>query len=227
MQPVERRQQRVRLQWGAVGLCHDKCSLTAEPDLWKIDILRRKAATSPPARRGGGGGYRGGGNFTAAVPEAVAFTEVVPSMRDVSTAAAIVAARVRHIPSQADRGVPDTQLPIVPIARATQSQARILSRRSDGGWCRGYGFSINLLRCTPIRWRLRFRGRILFGLNIRSHTSANSGGEAAFPFVGSADPLFIHVLVIQNGLIYIKAGERFSISLACVQGPRLIARLFG
>jgi hypothetical protein len=57
------------------------------------------------------------------VPEAVAFNEVVPSMRDVSTAAAIVAARVRHIPSQADRGVPDTRLPVVPVVRATRSQA--------------------------------------------------------------------------------------------------------
>lgn len=138
----------------------------------------------------------------AAGIEAVAFTEVVPSMRDVSTAAAIAAARVRHIPSQADRGGPGHPIAGRPDSPGLPSRRpRILSRirircgggRSDGGWCRGYGFSINLLHCTPIRWRLRFRGRILFGLNIRSHTSANSGGEAAFPFVGSADPLFIHV----------------------------------
>ena len=75
------------------------------------------------ARRGGGGGFRGGGGFHGGGAELVAFTEVVPSMRDVSTAAAIVAGRVRHIPSQAAQGVPDIQLLVVPVVRATQSRA--------------------------------------------------------------------------------------------------------
>ena len=55
------------------------------------------------ARRGGGGGFRGGGGFHGA--------------------AATVVGRVRHIPSQVAQGVPDIQLLVVPVVRATQSRA--------------------------------------------------------------------------------------------------------
>lgn len=236
MQPVERRQQRVRLQWGAVGLCHDKCGLTAELDLWKIDILRRKAATSPPARRGGGGGYRGGGNFTAAVPEAVAFNEVVPSMRDVSTAAAIVAARVRHIPSQADRGGPGH-----PIAGRPDSPGYPVAGRV---YYRGYGYGAAAVEATAVG-AAAMASRLIFCIapqfagasDFAAAFCSDSISDRTHPPTRAEKPPFrsleaqIHCsymfLVIQNGLIYIKAGERFSISLACVQGPRLIARLFG
>ena len=50
--------------------------------------------------------------FTAAATELVAFTE-----------AATVVGRVRHIPSQVAQGVPDIQLLVVPVVRATQSRA--------------------------------------------------------------------------------------------------------
>ena len=50
--------------------------------------------------------------FTAAAAELAAFT-----------AAATVAGCVRHIPSQAALGVPDIQLPVVPVVQATQSRA--------------------------------------------------------------------------------------------------------
>ena len=57
--------------------------------------------------------------FTEAA--AVAFTEVA-CMPDVSTAAATGAACAHHIPSRAAQGVPDIQLPVVPVVRVTQSQ---------------------------------------------------------------------------------------------------------
>jgi hypothetical protein len=69
--------------------------------------------------------------FTAAVPEPEAFTEVVPSMRGVSTVAAIVAACVRHTPSQAALGVPDIQLPVVPAVQATRSRAEGIIEDTD------------------------------------------------------------------------------------------------
>ena len=69
--------------------------------------------------------------FTVAAPEPVAFTEVVPSMRDVSTEAATVVGRVRHIPSQVAQGVPDIQLLVVPVVRATQSRAEGIIEDTD------------------------------------------------------------------------------------------------
>ena len=64
----------------------------------------------------------------ASVVVAAAFTEagsveVAACTRDVSTVAAIVVDCVRHIPSQAARVVPDMAMPVVPVVRATQSQA--------------------------------------------------------------------------------------------------------
>ena len=69
--------------------------------------------------------------FTAVAPEVVAFIEVVPSMRDVSTAAATVVRRVRHIPSQAALGVPDIRLPVAPVVQATQSRAEGIIEDTD------------------------------------------------------------------------------------------------
>ena len=55
----------------------------------------------------------------AAGSEAVeAFTAAVAEL-----AAATGAGRARHIPSQAALGVPDIQLPVVPVVQATQSRA--------------------------------------------------------------------------------------------------------
>ena len=78
------------------------------------------------ARRGGGGGFRGGGGFHGG-----AVVAVVPSMRDVSTAAATVVGRVRHIPSQAALGVPDIRLPVAPVVQATQSRAEGIIEDTD------------------------------------------------------------------------------------------------
>ena len=69
--------------------------------------------------------------FTAVAPEVVAFIEVVPSMRDISTAAATVVGRVRHIRSQVALGVPDIQLPVVPVVQATRSRAEGITADTD------------------------------------------------------------------------------------------------
>ena len=57
-------------------------------------------------------------DFTEADSEAVA-----ACTRGVFTVAAIVVGCVRHIPSQAARVVPDMDTPVVPVVRATRSQA--------------------------------------------------------------------------------------------------------
>ena len=57
-------------------------------------------------------------DFTEAGSEAVA-----ACTRGVSTVAAIVVGSVRHISSQPARVVPDMDTPVVPVVRATRSQA--------------------------------------------------------------------------------------------------------
>ena len=58
---------------------------------------------------------------SGAVPEPVAFTGAIHAGR--FHEAATVVGRVRHIPSQVAQGVPDIQLLVVPVVRATQSRA--------------------------------------------------------------------------------------------------------
>ena len=55
----------------------------------------------------------------------------VACTRDVFTAAATVAERVRPIPSQAAQGVPDIQLPVVPVVRAIRSRAEGIIADTD------------------------------------------------------------------------------------------------
>ena len=59
-----------------------------------------------------------------------AFTEAA-CMPDVSTAAATGAACGQHIPTRAAQGVPDIQLPVVPVVRVTQSQAEGIIADTD------------------------------------------------------------------------------------------------
>ena len=66
-------------------------------------------------------------DFTEAGSEAVA-----ACTRDVSTVAAIVVGRVRHIPSQAARVVPDIPLPVVRVVRATRSRAEVIIADTAG-----------------------------------------------------------------------------------------------
>jgi hypothetical protein len=61
---------------------------------------------------------------------AVGFTEAA-CMPDVSTAAATGAACAHRIPSRAAQGVPDIQLPVVPVVRVTQSQAEGIIADTD------------------------------------------------------------------------------------------------
>ena len=57
---------------------------------------------------------------------------VAACTRDVSTVAAIAVGRVRHIPSQAARVVPDIPLPVVRVVRATRSRAEVIIADTAG-----------------------------------------------------------------------------------------------
>ena len=78
-----------------------------------------------------------GAEVAAFVEAAVDFTgagsvAVAACTRDVSTAAAIAVGCVRHIPSQAARVVPAIPLPVVPVVRATRSQAEVTIEDTAG-----------------------------------------------------------------------------------------------
>ena len=139
--------------------------------------------------------------FTAAAPELEAFTEVAPSMRVATTAEdadIALEVRARHIPSQAAPGVPDIQLPVVPVVRATRSQAApvgvlSISRiRCGGGGCRS-----GWCRVLWQLWRLQQLLRCVRQLDLsrtvslltrakRSVTPVNpsSNGQVKKPIIG-------------------------------------------